>query len=422
MQRGWWPVVLAWLATRGLVVLLLLGIEHDVVGDPQYYALSLAQLPRLGVGHLLVEYPVPAVLLLALPYRLLQAVGAVGAYSAAIAVCGLATDAVFGIALVRARSWQPAGRSLLGLRPAEWVWLLAVPALGATTYARFDLAPGILVGLSLLYVAHRPRAAGVLATVAAGAKYWPAIVLPALLGPRASRRPLALGSGLAVLVLAAVTVTLGGWHRIWTPLSFLRGRGLQIESVAATPAMLGFALHPDRYRISYAGSHAYEITGPTVPGLLHAATTVTIVLALLLIGLWTLAARRGASLDATVWLVLASVAGFVVTGKVFSPQYLLWLLPPAAAGLVVVRGAETRRRLLRWSATLLVAAVATQAVFPLRYGDLLVHTDHTLGTALLLTARNIAAAALFLYAATEALGLLLPVRDRTRPDLTKVEP
>lgn len=421
-MRAWWPVALAWLVTRGLVVVLLLGAEHDVVGDPRYYAFSLAQLPRLGIGHTLVEYPVPALLLLALPYWLLHAVGAVGAYSGAIAVCGLATDAVFGAALVRTRSWRPDVQSLLGVRPAEWVWLLAVPALGATTYARFDLVPGILVGLALLYVAHRPRVAGVLATVAAGAKYWPAIVLPALLGRRRSRRPSALWSGIAVLVLAALTLVLGGWHRVWTPLSYLHGRGLQIESVAATPAMLGFALHPDRYLVSYAGSHAYEVTGSTVPGLLHAATIATVVLALLLMGLWTLAWRRDASLDATVWLVLASVTGFVVTGKVFSPQYLLWLLPPAAAGLAVVHGPETRRRLLGWAVTLLVTTVATQAIFPLRYGDLLVHTDHTLGTALLLAARNVAAAALFLYAATEALWLLTPTPDGAGSDLTKVEP
>jgi hypothetical protein len=420
--RGWWPVALAWLTTRVLVVALLVGVEHDVVGDPRYYAFSLAQLPRLGIGHTLVEYPVPALLLLALPYWLLQAVGAVGAYSGAIAVCGLATDALFGAALVRTRSWRPGVGRLLGIRPAEWVWLLAVPALGATAYARFDLVPGILVGLALLYVAHRPRVAGVLATVAAGAKYWPAIVLPALLGPRPSRRPLALWSGIAVLCLAVPTVALGGWHRVWTPLSFLHGRGLQIESVAATPAMLGFALHPDRYSVSYASSHAYEVAGPAVPGLLHAATVTTVVLALLLLGLWALAARRDASLDATVWLVLASVAGFVVTGKVFSPQYLLWLLPPAAAGLAVARGPETRRRLLGWSATLLVTAVATQAIFPLRYGDLLLHTDHTLGTVLLLAARNVAAVALFLYALNEALWLLAPVADRAHADLTKVEP
>jgi hypothetical protein len=78
--------------------------------------------------------------------------------------------------------------------------------------------------------------------------------------------------------------------------------------------------------------------------------------------------------------------------------------------------------LLGWSATLLVTAVATQAIFPLRYGDLLLHTDHTLGTVLLLAARNVAAVALFLYALTEALWLLAPVADRAHADLTKVEP
>jgi hypothetical protein len=54
----------------------------------------------------------------------------------------------------------------------------------------------------------------------------------------------------------------------------------------------------------------------------------------------------------------------VVTGKVLSPQYVLWLLPTAVAGLVVADGRVMRL----WVAGLLVVAALTQVVFPTTYG------------------------------------------------------
>lgn len=401
-----WPVIVLWVITRALMLWLLFGGEHIVVGDPEYYRLNLRDMGHVGVAHTLAEYPVPAVALLAVPYLLVHLLGHVVTYSLALAVCALAMDAAFGLVLVLGHRHRPEIDALLGLRPAEWVWLTAVPAMGATALARFDLIPGVLVALALVFLATRPRLAAVCAAVATATKYWPAIVLPALLGPGRSRRAFAVTTVLSGGAIAAASALWGGWHRLWTPLSYLQDRGLQVESVTATPAMLHAAMHPGSYHVVYAPSHAFEVVGPTVGALLRMTTIETVALAILLVTLWTLVWRRlalpGADVDPLVWVVLASIAGFIVAGKVLSPQYLLWLLPPAAAGLLLLRDAGSRRRLFAWSGALVAVTLATQYIFPLHYADIVVHTPRTLAVVTLLAVRNVSLVSLFVYAVSEA--------------------
>jgi len=167
-------------------------------------------------------------------------------------------------------------------------------------------------------------------------------------------------------LLLVATVAVAGWARLLSPLTYQAERGLQIESVAATPVMTAWWLVPGRWTVFYAPSKAFEITGPGVEMLLAASTLATLlyVVALGLAGwrLWQVRDRAGAA--TVVWWTLAAVTGFVVTGKVLSPQYLLWLLPVAAAGLVVADG----RVLRSWTVGLLVASALTQVVFPTTYG------------------------------------------------------
>ena len=108
--------------------------------------------------------------------------------------------------------------------------------------------------------------------------------------------------------------------------------------------------------------------------LLVASTAATVLLVLLLGGAWWTALRAGTdgvSTHALLWLVLAAVCGFICVGKVFSPQYFLWLLPPAVAGLAVLDG--SRRGLVRWTAVLVAAMALTHAFFPYLYHALLRH-------------------------------------------------
>lgn len=403
-----WPVGVAWLLTRAAVVWLLCTRERSVVGDVEYYQRSLEGISAVGVAHTLVEYPVPALGLLALPWGLLELLGRADDYVAVVAALALVTDAAYMVLLVHARRWSRHDHMRLGITPAEWLWLLAVPAMGATTYARFDLTPGVLVGVAVLYAAHRPAFAGMVAAVATGLKYWPVLVVPALAAPRDSRRKVLLAVAACGGLLALASLVAGGWARLFTPFTWQGDRGLQIESVAATPAMIGWALGPEPWSSAYTQHNAWEIFGPGVWLLLQISRAATIGLAVLLGLLFLRAWRRlhdpedpGAT-DAVVWICLTAVSGFVVTSKVFSPQYLLWLLPAAAAGLLVVREAATWRRLLRWAAALLLAAALTHPFFPLWYGPLLHHDGLTIPMVTLLALRNAIVLALFVAAAREA--------------------
>jgi len=420
------PTVWWWVASRAIALWLFIGPEHYVTGDVKYYQDSLQQLGAHGVGHTLVEYPVPALLLLGIPYWLLQVVGAASHYVTAIAVCAISIDALFLFFLLHARRWATPTKQVLGATPAEWVWIFAVPALGATAYARFDLIPGVLVGLAVLYAAHRPGSAAFFGALATSVKYWPALVLPAFAAPQSSRRKVITVIAATGLALAALSAQLGGIHRLFSPFSFERTRGLQIESVAATPAMIGWAWQPWKYLTFYSESNAYEIWGGVTHTMLRVSDVAMAALAIALVVLW---ARAWAvlrtpdgpqAIDGLTWLLLASVSGFIATGKVFSPQYLLWLLPAAAAGLTVIRDAAARRDLGWWSALLVVATAATHVEFPARYGLLLEHHPGTKALVLLLAARNGTVLLLFIVATMAATAALW--RKPTRPSHPAAEP
>lgn len=389
---------------RAWVLWLLHGPHAWVSGDVHYFASSLAAVPDAGLGATLVEYPLPGVAVIALPWLLAALTGV--SYAATVVAVSLAADAAFAVALHRYGGPGRAG----GLA----VWVLAVPLLGATVYARFDLAPGVLAGAALLLLARRPAVSGGLAALAVGLKLWPALVVPALLAPRALRtRALSAGTAVGLLLLAG-SVLASGVDRLVSPLGWQAERGLQIESVAATPAMVGWVLAPERFTLGYSAHKAYEVTGPGVDMLVTAAGLASLAMLPALVGVWVLAWRRGDRLDgaAVTWLALAAVSTFVVTSKVLSPQYLLWLLPLTAAGLALAP-VPPPLRLRVWAGLLLVATGATQVVFPQFYDALVNERPWRGWVVLVLVVRNLLLVLLAGYAAREAVRAVLSGAGRS---------
>jgi hypothetical protein len=385
-----------WVVSRAVLVALLAGPQAWVGGDVAYFADALRALgDGAGWDQSLTEYPVPAVAVVAVPWLVATTLGL--PYGAVLVLVALATDLAFTVLLV----WV-ARRQGTGLLPAV-VWVVAVPALGATAFARFDLLPGVLAGSALVLVATWPRVAAVCLAVATAVKLWPVVLAPPLLAATARRAAVGWYGGVG-LALAAVSMLVAGPARLVSPLGYQSGRGLQIESVAATPVMVAWWLEPDRWAIGYAPSRSYEVTGPAVGVWLAATTLATMVYALMVVaGTVVLASlwrrRRTVDPDTMVWCALAAVLGFVVTGKVLSPQYLLWLLPLAAAGLVVADGTPLRQ----WTAGLVGAAALTQVVFPFAYGSITTGVGPPVAVPVLaLAVRNLLLVLLLVAAVREA--------------------
>jgi hypothetical protein len=370
-MRAWYDrfrsgqaVTLAWLISRVLMIALLVLAERFMVGDVFYYHRKIAALTSVGLGKTLNEYPTPVVWILSLPYGATG--GARTGYLIAFMIFMVALDAAFAWAL-----WRTAGRTR---DFALDFWIFFVFLIGPLCYLRFDMLPAVLAGGALLAARRRPWITGALTGLGAAVKLWPALLLPTFLTYRPDRRAVTWGFVGVGLGLAFLSLIFGGWIRLVSPLTWQSGRGLQIESIWATPLMMARAVQPADWIVDYSKFQAYEIFGPGVSPLLLLSNLATLVGLIVIIALYVRAFRNPQPTPVAIGLVvLATVAIMTVTNKTLSPQYLLWLGGPMAA-LLILRGRATEREkptLPRLAIQLLIIAGLTQLVYPLLYNSLL---------------------------------------------------
>jgi hypothetical protein len=361
-HRGGKTVAIAWILTRLAMLGILAAFESFIVGDVFYYHRKISGLFSVGLPGTLMEYPTPVVWILTLPYGL--ALGNEDGYLVAFMALMLALDAAFTYAL-----WRSAGARH---DVAVDFWLLFVLLVGPLSYVRFDMIPAVLAGGALLVARRWPWVAGALTGLGAAIKLWPALLIPALLADKPSRRPAAIGFVVVGFGLALISLVLGGMGRLFSPLTWQSGRGLQIESVWASPLMLLRMLDPGTWVVEISRYQAYEIFGPGV-GVWQTISDVATVLGLVVIvALWVKAFRvpGGVSGVGVALMVLATVTVVIITNKTLSPQYLLWVGGPVAA-LLLLRDTAAPPNLRRWIVRVGVAALVlaglTQLVYPLLY-------------------------------------------------------
>ena len=360
-----------WVLTRALSFVLLVTTERVVGGDVLYYWRKVAALPDVGLAGTLQEYPTPVVWLLSIPQvvsggsRLLYVAGFVGLM--------LLLDALMTYLL-----WRSAGRRHeLGVD----LWIFYVFLLGPLTFTRFDVLPAVLAGGALLAARTRPWLTGALTGLGAAVKLWPALLLGAFAVRRAGRGRLLVGFVVVGFGLAALSLVTGGLSRLFSPLAWQSGRGLQIESVWAVPLMVARALDPSRFEVHLSAFLAAEVFGPGVATWVVVSTVATAVGLLVTLVLFVRGFRCPEVTSIGLGLlVLATIAITIVTNKTLSPQYMVWLGGPAAV-LLLSRSAEGprwRRVVDRVAVELLVLAVLTHVLYPYFYQGLLGHRSTTL--------------------------------------------
>jgi len=276
-----------------------------------------------------VEYP-PGAFAVFLPPTAFGASHYNAAFKALMMLCGAATIVVAALVLMEL------GASRRRLLVLVALLALAPIALGPISLNTYDAWPALLTTLALLcFLRGRDLLGAATLGLAVSAKVYPLVLVP-LAGVYVWRRAGARRAltGLAVLAVVAAAVVLPfavyDAHGVASSFRSQAERGLQVESFGAATLLAAD-------RLGLYDAHVVRTTGVAgrnlAGSLPHAVSVATLVAeALAVLAVWLLYARAGSRARLPLAFA-AAVAGFLAFTKVFSPQYLVWLVP-----LVVVAG------------------------------------------------------------------------------------
>jgi len=235
-------------------------------------------------------------------------------------------------------------------------------------------------------------------------KLYPAVLVPVLvaawLAPVDRRRLVRFGAGLVVtVVLGMLPLVLLAGDAVWSFIAYHRDRGLHIETVPGGMLLLSLETRfPAQLVVE-----SYGVVGPLATAYLRIQPWLTVggfaALATLAVMRCRADVRTSGSVVAgsVVRLAAASVLLFCVTNKVFSIQYVVWLIPFAA---LLSRGQF-------WLAA--AAAALSVWIHPLFYMQLV---DQATFAVILLNVRNGLIVALLVWLVADLLRGLRPDRAR----------
>lgn len=283
------------------------------------------------------------------------------------------------------------------LARAAWWWLGFLVLLGSIAAGRVDSIAVPLALAGLLVLATAPRLATVLLTCAAWIKVWPAALIVAAVIVLRARRSIFWTAVVVSAFIIATVALLGGMAHVFSFITQLTGRGIEIEAPMATlwmwDAARGGGTGPSR--VFYDTKIlAFEVVGP---GITEVGTVVTVLLAVVVIGILVVTAvlvRRGVTAVIVLPLVALSLTtAFLVFNKVGSPQYVTWLAVPLCLGLTTQLVGGGRSFRVPAVLTLVIAAL-TQLIYPLLFDSL---WGLNVIALLILTARNVLYVTLFVW-------------------------
>lgn len=312
-----------------------------------------------------------------------------------VALC-VACDAFFFAFLLRGNG---TGRYL-----GAAFWMLFGIAAAQQMVYRLDIFLGVTVALAALFLSRYPRLAAALIAVATSMKLWPGLLAAGIVGRAKQHSTYHRIAAFAATLLGVslFIVWRFGLDRLLSPLNYQGERGLQIESPAATFFVWRSTRpsHDNDYFVHYAASKSFEITGPGV----ETASTITsyLLLGVLLLSvgwaLWSFLASRPWDPSVTIAWWTCTILLLLLTNKVFSPQYMLWIGPLLAAALAQQRRATTAtpsqlvagHPLALWSTITLVflACVVTTNIYPFHYLSFITPPHPNAEAAFLLILRN----------------------------------
>jgi hypothetical protein len=277
-----------------------------------------------------VEYP-PGAFAVFMPPTAFGASHYNAAFKSLMALCGVATILLVALVLVElgaSRGRLAASVGLLAIAPV---------ALGPISLNTYDAWPALLTVLALfLFLRDRELLGAGALGLAVTAKVYPLVLVP-LAGiyvwRRSGPRRVVLSLAVCACVAAAIIVPFAAYdaHGVASSFRSQAERGLQIESLGASLLLAADRLGLyDAKVVETTGVAGRNLSG-SLPDAVAVVTLVLEAAAVLIV--WLLYARVRDPRARLPLAFAAAVAGFLAFTKVFSPQYLVWLVP-----LVVLAG------------------------------------------------------------------------------------
>jgi uncharacterized membrane protein len=322
----------------------LYGLERLSEGDFPY---KTSWLDNDGVTQRYMEYPVLTGLLQYVVMR--AAKGWVAAFEDGARPDPPEVVVYFVImALVLAAAWAAAVVAtvpLLTRRRRTMVALLTVsPLVVVHVFTNFDaLAVALAAGGLLAWTRRRPTLAGVLLGLGAAAKLYPLFLLGPLLLLGLRTGKLRAWSYAAVGAAAA-------WLAVNAPIALLYPQGWRefFRLNSTRPADHDTVYFAFRVLFGWQGFDGVLPPGQP-PRILNAVTLLLFAVVCVAVAVIAVTAPRRPRVASLTFLV---VAGFLVTNKVWSPQYSLWLVPLAVLAIA------------RWRTVLLWMVVDAAVWYP----------------------------------------------------------
>jgi hypothetical protein len=362
MQRSPWALVAGFLLVHAWLIFDALTWGYRISGDVHLYWYW----ARAGIDHGIWPvldydwvYPVGALAPLTLPGLVGTSVEAYyGQFVALIVV--LDAVALWFLARLPGRG-----------RIAAWWWLAFLVALGPIFLGRLDGVAAALLVISLAVAVRRPAVATAIATFGAWVKIAPGAVVVALL--TTARRPwrtVVLPGAIVSVVVVALALAGGAGPRVLGVFGTQDSRGLQSESVFATPFSVLRLVDPVWRVWMNPDIRTLEILGPgtRATGRLLDLLLPLAVLVIAGISWWAVRRRPAARTDVFLLAVTALLLSLIVFNKVGSPQFVAWIGPPVAVAIALA-GPGARSV---WSApalAVLATAGLTQLLYPVAYWE-----------------------------------------------------
>jgi uncharacterized membrane protein len=220
-------------------------------------------------------------------------------------------------------------------------YTLFVLAVSPVILWRYDLFPTLLTVIALVAVLyHRPTLAGISLGLGVAAKLYPLVLLPVFtvyfFANKAYRSILHLWLGaIGAIFLSFLPFFIAAQNKIFSFLTYHKERGLQIESL---PAGIISLIHKWGFINveSVAGYGSRNIISPFDNVILTLLPWLLILLYIfMLVKCWFhFREERFQSefvkAESLVVYTLLALLIFIITNKVFSPQYMIWIIPFAA--------------------------------------------------------------------------------------------